>query len=229
MSFNEESKHWCNEPTCTSYGENKIATHQLSDYFWMCNTCYQARMSNWRNTHTLLRWNTIDEINSLDEAMNYFAYLQKGRKYATFERVKILPGQRGPICHLLGIRVDDYDPFRNYWPKYYYYLLCYNREYLTGRAALNFFERVPQHYASSNWQSFHSKILDEALYHVKSSQGVRIVVIMKSKQVWYCNPQVLEKFSYEYETEHQLPRELDLTCSIPVTKLENYDPFFIKE
>ena len=226
--MSEESKRYlCNEPTCQSYGEDKIATHQLSDYFWMCEQCYQARMSAWRNTHTLLRWNDINEINSLDEAMNYFVYINKGRKYGAFDKIKSIPGARGDICHIIGIRVDDLDPFKNYWPKYYYYLICYNREYLAGHTALHFFERVPKHYSSLNWQSFHSKILDDALAYVRSSQGVRIVVIMKSKKVFYCNPQVLEKFSYEYETEHKLPREIDMTCSIPITKLEDKDPFFI--
>lgn len=225
----ESRRYFCNEPSCQSRDEAKIATHQLSDYFWMCDTCYQARMSAWRNTHTLLKWNTIDEINSLDEAMNYFAYLQKGRKYGALDKIKTIPGARGPICHVIGVRVDDFDPFHNYWPKYYYYLVCYNREYLRGQAALNFFERVPKHYSSSYWQSFHSKILDAALGYVKSSQGVRMVVVMKSKKVHYCNPQVLEKWSYEYETEHKLPHEIDMTCSIPVTKLEEQDNFFIKE
>ena len=229
MSYNEESKHWCNEPNCQSYGEDKIATHQLSDYFWMCDRCYQARMSAWRNTHTLLRWNNIDEINSLDEAMNYFAYINKGRKYGAFEKLKTIDGAKGAICHVIAVRVDDQDPFHNYWPKYYYYLVCYNREYLAGHQACSFFERVPQTYSTVPWQSFHSKILDEALGYVKSSHGVRIVVIMKSKRVLYCNPQILEKWSYEYETEHQLPREIDQTCSIPITKLEESDQFFIHE
>lgn len=226
--MSEEYKPLCNEKQCRSKGTQRLGTHHISDYFWQCDNCYQLRKETWRLNHTLLDWDYIPQVNSLDEALNYFTFLQKDRKYGAFEKTETIQGDLGNIAHICGIRTDELDPFRNYWPKYYYYLICYNREFLTGYAAMNFFERVSKSYSSVNWQSVHSKILKRAIELSQKSHGCRIVIIMKSKQVYYVNPIILKTFSYELETEHKLPRESETTCSIPVTKLESTDPYFIK-
>jgi hypothetical protein len=226
--MSEEYKPLCSERNCKSKGEARLGIHQLSDFFWQCDNCYQERKQMWQLTHRLIDWDYRQTINNLDEALNYFAFLQKGRKYGAFIKTGSIQGSAGNIAHICSIRTDELDPFRNYWPKYYNYIVCYNRAFLVGHAAIRFFERVPKHFASVDWQSVHSKILEQALELRKKVHGCRIVIVMQSKEVFYVNPQILDKFSFEYETYHTLPREWEATTSIPITKLEREDPFFIK-
>ena len=225
--MNEFYKHYCSEKSCKSRGNSKIATHQLSDYFWQCENCYQARKQELYNrslNQRLLDWDSKQTVDSLDEALNYFSFLQKGRKFDGFEKLYTIHGYKGPICHVCNIFLGSNDPLGMPWPRNYTYFVCYNREYLQGYAAANFFERPPKHYSSQLWQSVHSKIVNAAS---EINHYVRIVIIMKSKQIHYVDPYVLRKWANEYECEHQLARESEPTCSIPITKLESYDPFFM--
>jgi hypothetical protein len=111
------------------------------------------------------------------------------------------------------------------WSRGFVYYVCYNREYLAGYAAARFFERPGKNNFAVNWQSVHSKIVDDAMGAV--ADGVRIVIIMRSKAIHYLEPKVVWEWARDWECEHILPRESEPTDSIPVTKTESYDPFYV--
>jgi len=215
----------CNETKCQSKGNDRNGIHQLSDYHWVCDKCYQARLQASRLIHSLLDWSNKNTVNNLDEAVNYFTWLQGGRNWKSLFRYRSIQGHKGNICHIVELTTEELDSFQNLWPKKYAYYICYNREYLPGYKALHAFERPSKSYGNKDWQTVHSKIIADAIANYKKYQGVRIVVIMQSKNMWYIDPLLIRKWADEYECERIPPGEIELECSIPVTKLEDYDVF----
>lgn len=205
--------------------KDSVAVYQLSDYYWICEDCNQANKAHHRNWQTIQDWDTRESINSLDEALNYFNFLQKGRLFSEFAKTFTISGSKGPICHQTYMVVKDVDPLLLPRTRYYDYFVCYNREYLAGYAAARFFERPSKRYQSEDWQSLHSKVIEKAIQETPGN--VRIVIVMRTKKVLYVDPLVIRKWADEWECEHKLQREWELTCSIPVSKLETKDPFFI--
>lgn len=213
-------KRYCNQ----CHKKDAEGIYQLSDYFWICENCNKARKDQYLNWRTLRDWNNKATVDNLDEALNYFTFLQKDRLFSKFEKTFSIAGSKGVICHQTYMVVKDVDPLGLPRTRYYDYFVCYNREYLAGHAAANFFERPSKRYQGEKWQSLHSKVIDFAL---EERGNVMIVIVMKDKTVWYVDPAVIRKWANEYECEHQLPREWELTCSIPVSKLERDDPFYV--
>ena len=173
-----------------------------------------------------MNWENKQTVESLDEAVNYFNFLQADRDFASIHKISTIPGYKGPISHLVEIVWKGLDSFQTPWTRYFYYFVCYNREYLPGHVATHFFERPPKSYTQTYWQSVHSKIIADAL--AIKGDGVRIVIIMKNKNIHYIDPAIIRKWADEWECEHILPRETEPTCSIPVTKLEQTDPYFTR-
>jgi len=215
-------KRYCNQ--CKN--KNNEGIYQLADFYWICENCNRARKEQYRNWNTILDWYNKQTVDSLDEACNFFNFMQKHRDFASIHKIDTIPGFKGPICHIIEVVWRGLDPLQSPWTRHFYYFVCYNREYLAGYAASRFFERPGKNNFSVNWQSVHSKIIDDALqYH---GDGVRIAIVMKNKTVYYVKPQLIREWANDWECEHILPRETEPTCSIPITKLETTDPFFIR-
>jgi hypothetical protein len=214
-------KRYCNQ--CKNKDNEGI--YQVSDYFWICENCNRARKEQYRNWQTLRDWNNKPTVDNLDEAVNYFNFLQSDREFHSIHKIKTISGDRGPICHVVLIVWKGLDPLGSPWSRNFVYHVCYNREYLAGYAAARFFERPGKNNFSVNWQSVHSKIVDDAMATLED--GVRIVIVMKSKAVHYIAPRKIWEWARDWECEHILPRESEPTDSIPVTKTEDYDPFYV--
>jgi len=218
----------CNEPRCGSRGPARQCIHQISDYFWLCANCYKQRQDEQarrRLDRTLLDWSHKESVDNVDEAINYFAWLQADRKYDSFFKMRAIEGSYGIICQVVEIKTTELDPFKTPWEKLYGYYVCYNREYLPGYKAISAFERVPRHYGSGLWQTFHWHIVTDAVKNWKRYYGLRIVLVNASKRVYYIDPVLLHKWATEYECQRYPPGENLLECSIPISKLETRDPF----
>ena len=208
---------------------DSLGVYQLSDYYWICEQCNQQNKTQYRNLHTILDWDNKQTVNSIDEALNYFNFLQSGRLFNYFGKLRSIPGDKGIICHETAMQVTDTDPLGLERIRTYYYYVCYNREYLKGFKAAKAFERPSKKYHGYDWQTVHSQIVAQALQKQNSPdiEAVRIVIVMKSKAVWYVDPKVIRGWADNYECERIPFGETMYECSIPVVKLENYDHFFI--
>ena len=209
---------------------NSVGIYQLSDYFWICEECNLQNKATYRNWHTILDWDNKETVDNLDEAVNYFNFLQSKRLFNYFSKIQTIYGDKGAICHETSMQVQDIDPLGIERNRIFTYFICYNREYLKGFKAAHAFERPSKKYHGYDWQTVHSTIIDKALQRQQQgdkSYGVRIVIIMRSKKVWYVDPKVIRGWADNYECERIPPRETMLECSIPIIKLEAEDIFFI--